>query len=127
MRILVFDDDLVHRPGFLGALPAELVYRPHADRAVADVREVRPDLVLMDFAMGPHQTGAQAVTRLREVWPPGALYIVGISTDSRCNWQMKMAGADETIAKGGAPDVVRRLLLEDRLADQDDEDDRGVA
>lgn len=110
MRILVFDDDLCHQPDFFGGLPAEFVYRPHADRAVEDVREIEPDLVLMDYAMGRHRTGVEAVSDLRETFPPGDLLIFGISSDEGCNRRMCRAGADDGVLKGAAPALVHQLV-----------------
>ena len=109
-RILIFDDDLAHSPDLLEGLDAEFVYRPHADQAVDDVRAVGPDLVLMDFEMGQHRTGAEAVGALREHFPAQTLRIVGISSDPRCNWRMEMAGADETVVKGGLARFLVDLL-----------------
>ena len=123
MVILVFDDDLVHRTGFLGGLPAQFIYRAHADDALRDVDEVEPDVVLMDFSMGHHLSGAQAVALLRSRYPVGELHIVGISSDARCNAQMCRAGADDAIVKREAPTLLRQLLLDERAADDDDDDD----
>ena len=60
--VLVFDDDLVRHPEFLGRCSARFIYRPHADDAVAAVAAVAPDLVVMDYSMGADLSGAEAVT-----------------------------------------------------------------
>lgn len=109
-RILVFDDDLVSRPDFLGHLPAEFVYRPHADLAVEDVAEVRPDMVFMDFSMGTAVDGVRATKALREVHSEGALPIVAISSDNRMNRLMLGAGATEGVPKMALPEHFRALL-----------------
>ena len=115
-RVLIFDDDLYTRQAWLQAPLAHLVYRPHADRAVADVREVEPDLVLMDYAMGPHLDGARAVAELRRHFGSAELTIVGISSDPRCNQTMIRAGADAGVPKALLPEALGELLSGPRLA-----------
>jgi DNA-binding NarL/FixJ family response regulator len=108
--ILVFDDDLVEHPDFLGHLPARFVYRANADQAVADVAEVRPDCVFMDFSMNARLSGAQATEQLRAVYAHGALPIVAISSDTRLNRKIVMAGATQSVAKMALPDQFGHLL-----------------
>lgn len=109
-RILVFDDDLVGRPDFLGHLPAEFVYRGNADDAVADVEAVNPDIVFMDFAMGTAIDGVMAVQALRKVFAFDVLPIVAISSDARMNRLMLAAGATEGVPKMALPERFRELL-----------------
>ena len=111
--VLVFDDDLVRHPDFLGRCTARFVYRPHADDAVADVMSVSPDLVLMDYSMGASLTGAQAVAELRGCPDLRELVICAISSDDRCNQHMVMAGADHAFTKMALPRHLPALL--DRL------------
>jgi CheY-like chemotaxis protein len=110
LRILVFDDDLFGHQDFLAGLPGELVYRPHADDAVAQVRAVAPDVVLMDYSMGAHLTGAQAVSLLRESYQPDELAIIGISSDPLLNARIVLAGADEAVVKMAAPRLLTAML-----------------
>ena len=108
LRVLVYDDDLVSRPDFLGELPAELIYRGHADDAIDEVRELAPDLVLMDYSMGRHRNGLDSVVALRRVFSPAELTIIGISSDAVLNERMVRAGADAGFVKFSAP---RRLRV----------------
>lgn len=108
--ILVFDDDLVHHRDLFEALPAKVVLRPHADRCLEDVASLKPHLVLMDFSMQAALTGHQAVMRLREVYPLGALTIVAISSDARMNRLMLEAGADDAIVKGALAENIRQIV-----------------
>lgn len=110
LRILVFDDDLFGHQDFLAGLPGEFVYRPHADDAVAEVRAVAPDVVLMDYSMGARLTGAQAVSLLRESFAADELAIIGISSDPLLNARIVLAGADEAVVKMEAPRLLRGLL-----------------
>jgi CheY-like chemotaxis protein len=108
--VLVFDDDLVRHPEFLGRCPARFVYHPHADDALAAVAAVAPDLVLMDYSMGADLSGAEAVAMLRARLEHRDLPICAISSDDRCNEHMVMAGADHAMTKMALPAHLPRLL-----------------
>ena len=110
LDVLVFDDDLVHRTGFLAQVDARFVYRAHADQAVAVVRQLRPDVVLMDYSMGAHLTGAEAVADLRGHFDAHTLPIIGISSEMRCNHAMILAGANDAVAKAVLPHRLPQLL-----------------
>lgn len=120
-RILVFDDDLIGHPDYLGSLPADFVYRPNADDALADIDEVQPSMVFMDYSMNGKLDGAQAVQAIRKVHPFAALPIVGISSDVRMNRQMLMVGASDSVPKAALPERFRDLLV--LLEEDDDQDD----
>lgn len=108
--ILVFDDDLIDHPDFLARLPARFVYRRSADDALADVAEVRPDAVFMDFSMNARLSGAQATELLRAHHPHGTLPIVAISSDARLNRKMCLLGATEGVTKMALPEQFGHLL-----------------
>lgn len=108
--VLVFDDDLYHHQDFLAGLPAQFIFRPHADDCIADIRAHTPDLVLMDFSMQARMNGRDAIVHLRLVYPLGALRVIGISSDSRMNRLMLEAGADDAIVKMALPERFRELL-----------------
>ena len=117
VRILIFDDDLVGHPEFLSGLSEslgadlELIYRAHADDAVAEAEALRPAAILMDYSMGAdHVSGARAVSNLRERFDPSKLPIVGISSDARANELMRMAGANNACVKWVAPTELPRIL-----------------
>jgi CheY-like chemotaxis protein len=121
-RVLIFDDDLVRHPEFLGSVVAglssragaphyDLRYRAHADDAVDDVTTFRPHLVLMDFQMGPtHADGASATRELREHFDHDALPILAISSDARFNHRILQAGATEACVKMALPVELGELL-----------------
>ena len=106
--VLVFDDDLIAHPDFLGNHSARFVYRPNADDAINDVLAIGPDLVLMDFSMGGAHDGAEAVRRLRARF--ATLPIVAISSDSRRNRVMIEAGASDGVPKMALPEQLRQVL-----------------
>ncbi len=108
--ILVFDDDLVQHQGFFAPLPARFVYRPNADEALADVAGLRPDAVFMDHHMRARLDGVDAVRLLRTEYSLDALPIVAISSDSRCNTRMCVAGANEGVVKMAVPERFAELV-----------------
>ncbi|TNF35044.1 MAG: response regulator transcription factor [Deltaproteobacteria bacterium] len=108
--ILVFDDDLIAHQDFLGGLPARFVYRANADDAVSDVAALKPDCVFMDFSMNARLSGAQATERLRAAHAYDALPIVAISSDTRLNRKIVMAGATYSVAKMAIPDYFGHIL-----------------
>ncbi len=110
--VLVFDDDLIVNPDFLGVHAARFVYRANADNAVADVLEVMPDLVFMDFSMGTQIDGATAVRLLRAAF--ASLPIVAISSDSRRNRVMIEVGADDGVPKMALAEQLRHVLTHAR-------------
>jgi CheY-like chemotaxis protein len=97
MRVLVIDDVLAAR-GERFAIPGlEVAVHPHADDCAA-LLSARPDMVCMDFAMGPaHLDGAQAIRALRAGGFAGR--IVAMSSDPAANARMLSAGADEALEK----------------------------
>lgn len=106
--VLVFDDDLIANPSFLGDYAAHFVYRANADDAVADVLATAPDLVFMDYSMGSTIDGATAVHALRARFPE--LPIIAISSDSRRNRNMLDAGATDGTPKMALPEQLRAML-----------------
>ena len=106
--VLVFDDDLIANPSFLGDFAARFVYRANADAAITDVLAVAPDLVFMDYSMGSTIDGATAVRTLRARFPD--LPIIAISSDSRCNRSMLEAGATDGTPKMALPEQLRAVL-----------------
>jgi DNA-binding NarL/FixJ family response regulator len=122
VHLLVFDDDLVHRPEFLAPSLAGLStrlsgevaflsrYRPHADFALSDLRSLAPDMVLMDFHMGPHADGVTAVRAIRAHHPAERLPILAISSEARMNRAMLAAGACEACVKMALPESLPHLL-----------------
>lgn len=110
-RVLVFDDDLIAHPDFLGHLDADFVYRADADDAIADVEAVRPDIVLMDFSMNAKRSGAEAVQVLREHYGLDQLPIIAISSDARLNRKMCMLGATIGIVKMALPEAFNQIVV----------------
>jgi DNA-binding NarL/FixJ family response regulator len=110
MRVVVFDDILYSRQQDYAGMGVEFSFHEHADDAVGVVASVRPDLVLMDYAMEDHVTGEEAIQALRTRWPRGELVIIGISSDAHSNERMIAAGADDAVPKTHLRGYLRRVL-----------------
>ena len=93
--------------GFLGALVAIYMARPRYRRRILSSARFfqelpqprpRPDVVFMDYALGPGRTdGATAIREMRAAGYRG--HIIGISSDPVANADMRVAGADESLPK----------------------------
>jgi hypothetical protein len=106
-RVLVFDDELVHRLAGAKFPGIELRLEKSADDAENVVAAFRPAIVLMDHnLLGSMRDGEQAVTALRGLWNNDALPIYGISSSPLGNAAMVRAGANGFMAKS----AVREFL-----------------
>jgi DNA-binding NarL/FixJ family response regulator len=84
----------------------DLVFHEHADDAAQVIARERPDVVLMDFAMGEHRSGEEVIRMLRRAFTGR---IVGISSDPESNRRMVAAGADDAIPKSHLRAYLSRL------------------
>ncbi len=98
MKVVIFDDVVFARGETFNLPGLDVHVFEHADDAVALAEGLVPEIVLMDYSMGPdHQSGAEAVSALRSANYAGA--IVAISSDPAANDEMIAAGANEKLAK----------------------------
>ncbi len=109
LRVAIFDDSLADE-GLGAPVPAGVEWEvwDSADDCVDQVEEFEADLVLMDYEMRGETTGEQAVKALRRRFGGGSLRIVGISSSSVYNEQMRAAGSDGTWPKGRVVEFLRR-------------------
>jgi hypothetical protein len=97
LRVAIFDDvlaarrEVFHIPGLdVG------VYGDADDVCLICSGERAPDVVCMDYAMGPqHANGADAIRAVRTIGFPGK--IVAMSSDPAANAAMVAAGANESL------------------------------
>lgn len=99
IRVAIFDDVLAARGEVFHIPGLEVTVYPHADEVLAvcagELGAV-PDVLMMDYAMGPdHANGADATRAARKAGFAGR--IVGTSSDPRANALMIEAGASEAI------------------------------
>jgi DNA-binding NarL/FixJ family response regulator len=110
VRVLLVDDDALVRAGLrmiLAAVPDLQVVGEVDDgvRAVAAVREHRPDVVLMDIRM-PEMDGIAATAALRRLdTPPKVIVLTTFQADQQVMSALR-AGADGFLLKDTRPEEI---------------------
>lgn len=116
LRILVVDDHRSFAELLSLALSAEADFTcvgiaTSGGEAIAMVRELAPDIVVMDIEM-PRQDGLATTRRLREVAPETVIVVVTAHRDPQWVVRATQAGASAFVAKNGSLpemlDVLRR-------------------
>jgi DNA-binding NarL/FixJ family response regulator len=116
IRVLLADDQRVVREGLatlLGLVEGVDVVGTAADgeEVVALVRELRPDVVLMDLRM-PNCDGVEATRRLRDIDPDTRVLILTTYADDRSVIDALRAGARGYLTKDAGADEIRQALLQ---------------
>ncbi len=114
IRVLAADDQQVVREGLallLSLLPGVEVVGTAADGAdaLAQVAELRPDVVLMDLRM-PGMDGVAATRRLRAEHPAVKVIVLTTYADDRSVVGALQAGADGYLTKDAGGDEIRQAL-----------------
>ena len=107
IRILVADDHAVVREGLIALINTErdmIVIGEAADgiEAVARVKELRPDLILMDLMM-PHMDGIQAIQEIKKVNPHARILVLTSFAEDRMLFPAIKAGAQGYLLKDSSP------------------------
>lgn len=107
IRVLVADDHAIVRAGVRLLLESqsdmEVVGEAVDGRqAVEMVRELKPDLVLMDVAM-PGMNGLEATQRIKESFPRVQVLALTMHEDERYFFQILQLGASGYVVKGASP------------------------
>jgi two-component system response regulator NreC len=108
IRLLLVDDHAVIRSGLRMLLDAQddmtIVGEADSGRmAIAKVRELRPDVVLMDIKMAD-MNGITATETIKEEFPDTAVLALTMYEDDQYFFEMLKAGASGYIPKRAAPD-----------------------
>ncbi len=113
MRVMLIDDHALFRVGL-----QELLERRGIDviavvgdcqEGVRLVRELRPDVVLLDMRM-PEMTGIQVLRRLREIAPPMAVAMLTTSREESDLIESLQSGARGYLLKDMEPDELLDAL-----------------
>jgi two-component system, NarL family, response regulator NreC len=108
IRLLLVDDHEIVRAGlrmlFMAEADMEIVGEVgSAEEAIQAVRELDPDVVLMDVAM-PGMSGIEATRRIKEANPEATVLALTMHEDEQYFFEMLNAGASGYIPKRAAPD-----------------------
>ncbi len=108
IRLLLVDDHEIVRAGlrmlFLAEPDMTIVGEAGSGHdALRLVRELKPDVVLMDVAM-PGMTGIEATRQIKEANPDTAVLALTMYEDEQYFFEMIHAGAAGYIPKRAAPD-----------------------
>ena len=108
IRLLLVDDHEIVRAGirmlFLAESDMEIVGEAGSGQeAIEAVRELTPDVVIMDVAM-PGMTGIEATRQIKEASPETVVLALTMYDDEQYFFEMLNAGASGYIPKRAAPD-----------------------
>ncbi len=114
IRVLIADDDALFSDGMMRLLDAEdrievIGQARNGSEAVALVRSLRPDLVLMDVSM-PGMDGIEATALIKERDPQVPVLIVTASSADEDVRRATAAGAAGYLTKDAAGDVVATII-----------------
>ena len=106
-RILIVDDHGIVRAGIRSMLESnpefEIVGEASGgEEAIANVRDLQPDLVLMDIAM-PGMNGIEATRRIKEEWPEINILVLTMHDDEEFFFPVLKAGASGYVLKEAEP------------------------
>jgi two-component system response regulator NreC len=108
IRLLLVDDHQIVRAGlrmlFMAEPDMEIVGEvDSAEEALQAVRELTPDVVIMDVAM-PGMSGIEATRRIKEADPDVVVLALTMHEDEQYFFEMLNAGAAGYVPKRAAPD-----------------------
>jgi two-component system response regulator NreC len=108
IRLLLVDDHQVVRAGLRMLFTAEddmeiVGEAGSAEEALQAVRDLKPDVVLMDVAM-PGTSGIEATRRIKEADPDAIILALTMHEDEQYFFEMLNAGASGYVPKRAAPD-----------------------
>jgi DNA-binding NarL/FixJ family response regulator len=114
IRVVVVDDSISFREalvGFLSGLPALAVVGQAGNglEAVDLARQVRPDVVILDFVM-PRMDGIAATRALKQLDPAPRVILCTLVEDDLLHEMVLAAGADAFLLKREVVQQIERLL-----------------
>ena len=115
IRLLIVDDHLLLRDGIAAILQQEpgIAVVGHASNgreALDQVRQLNPDVVLMDIGM-PVMDGLQATQLIKEQWPAVRVLILSMHDEPEYIKKIMQAGASGYVLKDVAADELLRAIV----------------
>ena len=106
IRIMVVDDHFVVRMGLVGSINIEPdmiveVEASNGEQAIANFRQFRPDIVLMDLKL-PDMTGVEATRTICGEFPDAAIVMLSTHDGEEDIYQSLQAGARTYLLKTAA-------------------------
>mgnify|MGYP002625182589 CR=1 FL=1 len=114
IKLVLADDHAVVRSGLRMLLQAqpdmEIVGEAESGtQALAQVRNLRPDVILMDIQM-PGMNGIEATRQIKEAYADTAVLALTMHEDDQYFFEMLQAGASGYLPKRAAPDELVRAI-----------------
>ena len=114
IRVLLVDDHILFRKGLISLLAAAEGIDAIGEcgdgaEAVERVRELMPDIVLMDIRM-PGMNGIEATRRITEQVPHVKVVVLTVSDEDQDLFEAIKAGARGYLLKNLEPEDLRRLI-----------------
>jgi PAS domain S-box-containing protein len=118
VRIVLVDDHAVVRQGLATVLRREERFEivgeaSDGESAVELVRQLQPDVVLMDISM-PGMKGIEATRAIRAQLPKVCVIGLTMHEDAHADQEMRAAGAAACLSKSGPVDSIVRTILDCR-------------
>jgi DNA-binding NarL/FixJ family response regulator len=112
IRVLIVDDQPRARKSLKALLSTwprvgEMHEASNGREAAQLVRELQPDVVLMDVRM-PEVDGLKATVQIKALWPQVKVILLSMYPEYRD--EALVAGADAFVGKGDAPETLLDLL-----------------
>lgn len=128
-RTLIVDDSELARRAIRTVLAGSPTFAivgeaPDAETAVAKVRELHPDLVLMDLRM-PRLGGLEAIRAIKEQFPAILVVVLSVSDDPQDFFEAIRCGAQGYLIKNVEPELWLEYL--EALVHGDARISRGIA
>ena len=117
--MLFVDDHHVMRQGLIRLMNGQPVVQVAGEaangrEAIEKVRQLRPDVVVMDVSM-PVMDGIEATRRIKAEWPEVRVIGLSMYDDEHISQKMRKAGAETFLSKTASPaELLKAIYGTDR-------------
>lgn len=115
-RVCIVEDDHVIREAFATLLAGvdniDVVQTySNAEDAIADVEEVRPDVLLMDIEL-PGMNGIEGISKIKKIYPKTQIIVVTVYENDELVFKALCEGAGGYLTKNMPPDRLIQAIRE---------------